>query len=235
MHIVSCQFNPLFKEPERNRAYATQLLADLQPEHVDILLLPEMAFTGCNTGPSVQWAQQQARRLHCFVIVGYPERVNMPDGSPIYYNSACIVDRQGQLVHTYRKAYLYTTDLNWACWSDTGFTTVLLDGIGEVGIGICMDLNSDLRADNFYDMPFGCYMQEKQVKLVLVLMNWISSNPQLYTSKDEPALDQIYYWCTRLSPLMQPVSSSHDNDTIESNATSHKIHVITCNRTAIIA
>jgi predicted amidohydrolase len=73
-----------------------------------------------------------ARRLRCFVIVGYPERVDIPDGPSLYYNSACILDRCGQLIHTYRKAYLFTTDLNWASWSDKGFTTVLFDGIGEV-------------------------------------------------------------------------------------------------------
>jgi hypothetical protein len=76
-------------------------------------------------------------------------------------------------------------------------------------------------------------MREKQVKLVLVLMNWISSNPELYTSEGEdqvnrPALDQINYWCTRLSPLMQPLSSS--SNMIASNTSSSKIYVITCNR-----
>ncbi|KAI9594601.1 carbon-nitrogen hydrolase [Syncephalis fuscata] len=252
MRIVSCQFNPLFKEDERNRNYATQLLSNLKPGDVDILLLPEMAFTGymfkdreeiepwtedAMTGPTVIWAQSQARRLQCFVLVGYPERVSVPSGPPIFYNSACIVDRSGQLISTYRKAYLYTTDLSWSSWSDTGFSTVYLDGIGEVGIGICMDVNYDLRLNNYMDCPFAQYFKKKQVKLVLALMNWLASDSVIDDTstdnrtdsdtapdRDTPDITNINYWCSRLYPLIKSTKDTLNN-------TARSIYFISSNRT----
>ncbi|RKP22973.1 carbon-nitrogen hydrolase [Syncephalis pseudoplumigaleata] len=212
------------------------IVRSLQPGDVDILLLPEMAFTGyvfrdrteieawaedATTGPTIAWAQSQARRLHCFVMVGYPERVVRPSLPPRYYNSACVVDRAGRLIHTYRKAYLYTTDMQWADWSEAGFTTVTLEGIGEVGIGICMDVNHDLRTDNFGALAFAHYMQAKRVQLVLILMNWLSSHTNAVAMANQPDFDNIYYWCTRLAPL---ATAADDHP-------SRAVYVVTCNRT----
>jgi len=80
----------------------------LTPELVDILLLPEMAFTGyifanreeinpfleLEDGPSIVWAQKTAMRLQCAVIVGYPE-LDRQTGNA--FNSIAVIDDKGHL------------------------------------------------------------------------------------------------------------------------------------------
>ncbi|KAJ5573880.1 Carbon-nitrogen hydrolase [Penicillium hispanicum] len=97
----------------------------------DLLVLPELALTGYNfpsldairpylepagTGPSAAWAQDTAKRLQCTVCVGYPEIEDSADASlpAKYYNSLIVVDEHGQVIHNYRKSFLYFTDETWA-------------------------------------------------------------------------------------------------------------------------
>jgi protein N-terminal amidase len=186
-------------------------------------------------GDTVCWAKQQgksayvshshyltrrlATRLSAFVIVGYPEKsFNTSTQKYEFYNSACIVDRHGQLVHTYRKNYLYETDLSWSEWSTDGFVTLTLDGIGRVGIGICMDLNEDTRIGNFFEIPFATYQRRAKPDLILLLMNWLKSprsdemirhsvvkryRHQVLTTTPKQHVDwcTLDYWISRLSPL----------------------------------
>ncbi|KAJ5280202.1 Carbon-nitrogen hydrolase [Penicillium angulare] len=98
----------------------------------DILVLPELALTGYNfpsleaikphlepagTGPSADWARQTAKRLNCKVCVGYPEietNANDDTEAPKYYNSLIVVNEDGEVIHNYRKCFLYFTDDIWA-------------------------------------------------------------------------------------------------------------------------
>ncbi|OJD21667.1 hypothetical protein ACJ73_06993, partial [Blastomyces percursus] len=65
---------------------------------LDVLVLPEMAFTGYNfpsleairphleptaAGPTAKWARSTARRLGCVVCVGYPELAEARSTSPV--------------------------------------------------------------------------------------------------------------------------------------------------------
>lgn len=70
-----------------------------------------------------------AKRLECFVVVGYPEI----EGENRYYNSLCCVNPQGDVVATYRKTFLYTTDENWAM-EGPGFQSQLIPGLGKVSL-----------------------------------------------------------------------------------------------------
>jgi predicted amidohydrolase len=54
-----------------------------------------------------------------------------PDESPVYYNSACLVDRQGNLVTTYQKVFLYKVDEAWA-QEGPGFQSMYIEGLGQV-------------------------------------------------------------------------------------------------------
>ncbi|KAJ5109311.1 Carbon-nitrogen hydrolase [Penicillium angulare] len=98
----------------------------------DVLVLPELALTGYNfpsldaikphlepagTGPSAEWARQTAKRLGCKVCVGYPEIETNPNDdteAPKYYNSLIVVNEDGEVIHNYRKCFLYFTDDTWA-------------------------------------------------------------------------------------------------------------------------
>ncbi|KAJ5647297.1 Carbon-nitrogen hydrolase [Penicillium lividum] len=107
------------------------LLAAIEIERLrpDILVLPELAFTGYNfpsleaikpylepgcTGRSATWARETAKRLRCKVCVGYPEIEIENDKPAKYYNSLLVVDEHGEVIHNYRKCFLYYTDETWA-------------------------------------------------------------------------------------------------------------------------
>ncbi|KAJ5397642.1 hypothetical protein N7509_005755 [Penicillium cosmopolitanum] len=117
----------------------------LRPE---ILVLPEMALTGTidylsdinrvcpgynfpsleavrpflepvGRGPSAAWARETAQRLQCKVCVGYPEiETNASTEETNFYNSLVIVDEAGEVIHNYRKSFLYFTDESWASEGD---------------------------------------------------------------------------------------------------------------------
>ncbi|KAI4177781.1 MAG: hypothetical protein LQ343_000245 [Gyalolechia ehrenbergii] len=90
MRIATLQFSPKLGRVEENIARADSLLSSSSSSlhNLDLLVLPELAFTGYNhpslksitpyleataSGPSTQWAIRTAHRLQCLVTVGYPE------------------------------------------------------------------------------------------------------------------------------------------------------------------
>ncbi|KAI8100169.1 carbon-nitrogen hydrolase [Halteromyces radiatus] len=203
---------------------ADQLLAGYQKGDIDILVLPEMAFTGyvfktcqeiepyledASNGPSVLWAKRQAIRLSCYVVVAYPERY--VDGDNIkLYNSQCFVNRQGELIKTYRKSFLYETDEHWAS-EGPGFETIDIPELGKVGLAICMDINPYQFKTDFYDFEFGHYHSEAKTDIILCSMAWLKND----TKGNDTVMDTINYWALRLLPLMrQSVESDHQHHTL---------------------
>ncbi len=92
MKIATLQFSPRLGDTACNFSHAESLLMRAERsnllESLDLLVLPEMAFSGYNfpslaaiapyleptaTGPSTRWAARTAKRLKCTVAVGYPE------------------------------------------------------------------------------------------------------------------------------------------------------------------
>jgi protein N-terminal amidase len=92
MKIAILQFAPRLGEVAANFSRAESLLMRHEREgeldSLDLLVLPELAFTGYNhpsldaiapyleptaSGPSTRWAARTAKRLKCTVAVGYPE------------------------------------------------------------------------------------------------------------------------------------------------------------------
>lgn len=90
MRIATLQFSPTLGHVEENIALADSLLSSSFPSlhDLDLLVLPELAFTGYNhpslqsitpyleptaSGPSANWAIRTACRLQCLVTVGYAE------------------------------------------------------------------------------------------------------------------------------------------------------------------
>ncbi|KAI9239214.1 MAG: carbon-nitrogen hydrolase [Podila humilis] len=188
MKIVCLQLEPQLGEVERNTKHATTMVSELKPKDVDVLVLPEMAFTGyvftskehiepyledAETGPSVQWAKIQAKRLNAHVVVGFPEKKKKTavEDDLVYYNSIAFVDPQGRLVTTYAKTFLYYTDENWA-EEGPGFKSITVDGLGKVGFGICMDVNPYQFKAPFAAFEFSSYHVEQKTNLLLCSMAW---------------------------------------------------------------
>lgn len=95
------------------------------------------------SGITALWARTVALKYDCTVIVGYPEKVDPTPKwptDPEYYNSAMIVNGDGETIGNYRKTHLYTTDETWALENPKGFYNGFLPGLGNTAIGICMDL-----------------------------------------------------------------------------------------------
>ncbi|KAJ1972643.1 hypothetical protein H4R35_004558 [Dimargaris xerosporica] len=125
------------------------------PKDIDLLVLPELAFTGAlangtadaeklgedaQNSPTIAWAQRHAKALGAYVVVGFPEVEIAEDGRPTYYNSACFVDRQGELVSVYRKHHLCGSDKLWAS-AGAGFNSFDVPELGRVGLAIGTDLH----------------------------------------------------------------------------------------------
>lgn len=92
------------------------------------------------SGISSLWARTTALRYNTTVVVGYPEKVDVTPSwptSPKYYNSAIVVDQDGQTIGNYRKSFLYRTDETWALEGRDGFFHGEIRGLGQTAMGIC--------------------------------------------------------------------------------------------------
>ncbi|KAH9931651.1 carbon-nitrogen hydrolase [Epithele typhae] len=144
MRIAVVQFDPKIGEVEANLTKANKLCETLQPDSVDLVCLPEMIFSGYvfpdsqsitpfleepHTGPTSRFCSDLARRLRCYVVAGYPERlpaadvhtttVTVGDAAPkevtiVGANAAALYGPAGEPVGIYHKSNLYDTDMTWA-------------------------------------------------------------------------------------------------------------------------
>jgi protein N-terminal amidase len=90
------------------------------------------------SGITSLWARTTALKHECVVIAGYPETVDIRPNwpaSPEYYNSAIIVNADGETIANYRKAFLYYRDETWALEGPDGFFDGVIPGLGNVAMG----------------------------------------------------------------------------------------------------
>ena len=204
---------------------ATAIVKSLKRGDIELLVLPELAFTGysvesreeilpfceeADNGPSVEWAKTTAVRLAAFVQLGFAEKMVGSDGMHLY-NSICFVSPDGTLITTYQKHFLFTTDESWAS-EGSAFKSMFVEGLGMVGFGICMDLNPYKFQSPFDAFEFGCFHRDAGSSLLLVSMAWLK--------QDDAAMDlsTIQYWANRIAPIVRDVSDDR------------QVHVVICNR-----
>jgi protein N-terminal amidase len=91
------------------------------------------------SGITSLWARTIALKYNCVVTVGYPEKVDASghSGGPKYYNSALVINGDGETIANYRKSFLYHTDETWAREGEDGFFNGFIPGLGKLSIGIC--------------------------------------------------------------------------------------------------
>ncbi|PNH30845.1 hypothetical protein VD0002_g2709 [Verticillium dahliae] len=238
MRIGCVQFAPQVGDVDNNLNRADAVLSRANPEELDLLVLPEMAFSGYNfkslehiapylepsgSGITALWARTTALKYNCIVAAGYPEKVDpspkWPTG-PEYYNSAIIVNRDGETVANYRKSFLYYTDETWALEGDTGFFEGYIPGLGHTSMGICMDLNPHKFQAPWHAFEFAFHVLEYSSNFVIVSMAWMTREDSRMFSRmpNEPDMETLTYWVTRLEPLIRA-----END--------EEIIVVFCNRT----
>ena len=230
MKLAALQFDAKVGQVGINIACADAILAASPMKDVDLLVLPELAFTGYNhtsasiaslleptaKGVSAQWAISTAAKFDCLVTVGYPERCT--DGLELLaYNSTVTVDRHGGVLAHYRKTHLYYTDESWAKegpdqWlvTDLPFhqhadTEVKDPKVLSAAFGICMDLNPYQFTAPWDAYEFCTAAIERQAQVLVLSMAWLSSLPatELKGSPLEPDHGTFSYWINRLMPFLE--------------------------------
>ncbi|KUI71042.1 Protein N-terminal amidase [Cytospora mali] len=241
MRIGCLQFAPRVGDIDNNLNRADSVLAKTNPDDLDtldLLVLPELAFTGYNfkslqqispylepsgSGISSLWARTTALKYNTNVVVGYPERVDVstiwPTG-PEYYNSAIVVNGDGETIANYRKSFLYSVDESWALEGKDGFFHGHIGGLGQTAMGICMDLNPYRFETPWHSFEFAFHILEVRAHLVIVTMAWLTREDKSHFSSmpAEPDMESLTYWIQRLEPVIR---AEDDEEVI----------VVFCNRT----
>ena len=190
-------------------------------ESVDILLLPEMAFTGyifnsraeiaplCEPpsgGATIAWCRRWAALLACVVVCGYPRRGGDGDGEEErLYNSQCVVSAAGDILAIYDKTFLYATDKVWASAGERFQYVDLPPPLGvRAGLGICMDINPEDFVAPFTDFELAHFWKNSGVQIALFSSAWCNRHPDDppdHVSEEPDSHETLQYWATRLIPL----------------------------------
>lgn len=145
MKLMVAQTDPLWAEPIANLESLESLCHLAVEAKVDLLAMPELAFTGYNIferldglaeavdGPIVTEVTKLANKYSLHLLFGFAER--RPNGE--LSNSAILIDDNGQHLAIYDKRYLWDRENEFfvagkkSCVVDTRF--------GKLGLMICYD------------------------------------------------------------------------------------------------
>ena len=145
MKLMIAQTSPLLAEPTVNLEALESLCRLAVEAEVDLIALPELAFTGYNIferldrlaqtidGPIVTEAARLADKYNLHLLFGLAERQSNDELS----NSAILLDDNGQHLATYNKRHLWGRENEFfiagkkSCVVDTRF--------GKLGLMICYD------------------------------------------------------------------------------------------------
>lgn len=145
MRLMIAQTDPLWAEPAANLKALESFCRIAAETNVDLLALPELAFTGYNIferldtlaetidGPIVTEVAKLANKYNLHLLFGLAKRRLSGEMS----NSAILLDDNGQRLATYDKRYLWDRENEFfvagknSCVVDTGF--------GKLGLMICYD------------------------------------------------------------------------------------------------
>ena len=198
MKLAAIQYRPPKGAPERARGELGALIDEAAAQGADLVVLPEMATTGyvwssrdelrphaeAADGPTAAWLREKALHHKLWLVCGYVEQALLaaylaPDPKEVsrLYNSALVVNPQGERLASYRKVLLYELDHSWAT---PGNRRLIVESeFGRLVPGICMDLN---------DNRFVHFLHQAQAAVLPFCTNWL----------DEPDTDLHGYWRRRL-------------------------------------
>lgn len=144
MKIGFYQYRPLFG---RVNANLNKVLKKLEGIEADILVLPELAFTGYyfqdrtealrlaedpRDSATVHALMELCSRNDFHLVTGFTER----DGDRVY-NSALLIGPDG-IEHTYRKLHLFNEEKFWFDSGDIPLSVQQVRG-AQIGIMVCFD------------------------------------------------------------------------------------------------
>lgn len=169
--------------------------------------------------------------------MGYPEietTGSSPESSK-YYNSLLVVNEAGEVIHNYRKSFLYFTDETWAAEGNVeqGFHELTFRPEGAsisteepdqirraaaekrvaTSFGICMDINPYKFEAPYTAWEFANRVLDSKSHLVILSMAWLThmSREELDALEGQPAMETFNYWLNRFWPLIEK-KMQHDGD-----------------------
>ncbi|KAF2024930.1 carbon-nitrogen hydrolase [Setomelanomma holmii] len=239
MKIACLQFAPEVGKVQENIQRADTILRNTRiPADLDWLVLPELAFSGYNfhsleeikpylepttAGISTQWAIQAAQHYTCHVTIGYPEITpSTPTRPTTQYNSTVTVSPTGQILHNYRKSFLYYTDETWASEGpgdnahilanasspDQPFHSGTLGALGDVTLGICMDINPYRFTAPWESYEFARTALTHASPILCISMAWLChlTPEELMREPTQPDIATVAYWVERFQPIVDAKS-----------------------------
>ena len=236
--VVLVQHYPVQKEVEANMKFFNKLLSKYnEKDNIDIVIFPEMALTGLvfdnkkeiepfleewYKGKTFVFCSDLARRLKCWVILGYPQKFWVEKEQRYrYYNSAMIVDPMGDPHCSYKKHLLTDLDKTWCEKGndDIGSVVTIDTKSGErikAQIGIGNDINPyDKKDEEKCEFAIKCI--ENEVNLIIVLNNWT------YEDVPEEVGKYLMDWLYRFKPF-------HD-DKYKKKVRNRNVYILISNRT----
>ncbi|KAF2651385.1 carbon-nitrogen hydrolase [Lophiostoma macrostomum CBS 122681] len=218
MKVACLQFAPELGKVDENIKRANAILSQTAlPTELDWLVLPELAFTGYNfqsleeikpylepttSGISTRWAISMAKTYKCHVTVGYPEVTPTPN--PTQYNSTVTVSPTGAILTNYRKAFLYYTDETWSSEGPSRFFSGPLGSLGQVTLGICMDINPYRFLAPWDAYEFANTALSTSSNLICVSMAWLCTltPDELVQNPQQADFATVAYWVERFQPIV---------------------------------
>ncbi|KAH8752285.1 carbon-nitrogen hydrolase [Diaporthe sp. PMI_573] len=221
MKIGCLQFSPRLGEVGHNLNRADATLAKVRRDDLDsldLLVVPELAFSGSgfrslshvsplleysDSGITALWARTVALKHRCTVVVGYPEKPKDRKEAATAlkaYNSAIIINPEGNKIGNYRKRFLHS-DESWASEGDR-FSRIYIPGLRRTTLGLCIPYKFKTPLHAF---EFAFHVLDTRANVVIISMAWYSDeDPKTFSRlPQEPDFDTLNYWVQRLGPVIR--------------------------------
>lgn len=154
------------------------------------------------------------------MTIGYPEITTATETQPsTQYNTTVTISPQGVILANYRKSFLYYTDETWATEgpasashnlsdpssSDPPFFSGPLGELGNVTLGICMDINPYKFTAPWDAYEFASTALSNDCNLLCVSMAWLChlTPDELMRDPSQPDVATIAYWVERFQPIVE--------------------------------
>lgn len=135
--------------------------------------------------------------------MGYPE---VTTTSPkTQYNATVTVSPNGVVLNNYRKSFLYYTDETWSSEGPQRFFSGPLGGLGQVTLGICMDINPYKFTAPWNEYEFANKALADGSRIVCVSMAWLCtlSPEELIQDPHQADFATVAYWVERFQPFVE--------------------------------